>query len=611
MQETAIDYLAEEQEGAIGYRDFLNQEAERDPNGPREYWRKRSVRIERYGEDGHPMTDADFELKWSETEGETDAAKANVFATATTDMVAKGRAFQKLVKTMDGPGIVIPDGFPHPGSTDEMWEAVNDPRGPREYWRELWVGKLAAKDGHILTDAELDAAWDGWKPFDADAFMRRRNEAAEQASHETPDVTAPAGEYFLGDPGYAVEPHENWMHLLESCNYFEKPTGQLPDGTEVIAFSTAYGDGFFPDNHGNEYPVDAGLIGLVPVTPATEAALADTEATAQAHGAPHQFMTRVSFAEPVECTRTGLGLLTFGPYQIDTAGEVDEDGLSTEEHLELANIGKKIAEMMITEDVANTGKLVETVAARGGSDHAELSRLLRRFTELLMTKEAGGDLDDDDDTGFAAVSWTDDDGHAIQAIVTPIEFPFLGTMAAETAAGAAGKMSSQFRDAMAHPGGAREYWRDQMVGKSISDKDGHVMTAEEYDAAWDAAEASAEAEKAELDRLNEEAQRDPRVPKEFWRERVVGIEPWGEDDHPMTDEEFEAEWAEREAELNRTATHVELEEGDYFVGSPDGDLHRCDGEGTSVTIATKVGQADYVWRDHRTKITTPAAKGGR
>jgi hypothetical protein len=207
------------------------------------------------------------------------------------------------------------------------------------------------------------------------------------------------------------------------------------------------------------------------------------------------------------------------------------------------------------------------------------------------------------------VSWTDDDGLAIQAIVTPIEFPFLGTMEAETAAGAAGKMSSQFREAMAHPGGAREYWRDQMVGKSISDKDGHVMTAEEYDAAWDAAEASAEAEKAELDRLNEEAQRDPRGPKEFWRERVVGIEPWGEDDHPMTDEEFEAEWARREAAAPNEA--AELEEGDYFVGSPDGDLHQYEGEGASVTIARKLDGFDYVWRDHRTKITTPAAKGGR
>jgi hypothetical protein len=180
--------------------------------------------------------------------------------------------------------------------------------------------------------------------------------------------------------------------------------------------------------------------------------------------------------------------------------------------------------------------------------------------EERWAKEGTGELDDDelddDEVGFAAVSWTDDDGHAIQAIVTPIEFPFLGTMEGDL--DAPGKMSSRFRDAMAHPGGAREYWRDKMVGKSVSDRDGHVMTSAEYDAAWDAAEAVAAADKAEHDRLNEEAQRDPRGPKEFWRERVVGIEPYGEDDHPMTDEEFEAEWAEREREA-RLADQAEFE----------------------------------------------------
>jgi hypothetical protein len=357
---------------------------------------------------------------------------------------------------------------------------------------------------------------------------------AAEAKSNVDDVTVPAGEYFLGDPSYAIEPHEVWMHLLESCNYFEKPIGQLPDGTEVIAFNTAYGDGYFPDDHGNMYPVDAGLIGLVPVTPATEAALAEQGG----QGYPGPLMTRVSFDEPALCTRTGRGLLTFGPYRVDTAGdELDEDD------------------------------------------------------------EAGAD--------FAAVSLMHGDGHAIQAVVTPIEFPFVGERSEDDVDRAAGEMSSQFDAAMNHPGGPREYWRDKMVGKSISDRDGHVMTSAEYDAAWDAAEAVAEAERIEHDRLNEEAQQDPRGPKEFWRERVVGIETYGEDDHPMTNEEFEAEWAEREAEAQ---TRGEMQEGDYFVGSPDGDLHQYEGEGTSVTIAHKVDGYDYVWRDHRTKITTPAAE---
>jgi hypothetical protein len=172
----------------------------------------------------------------------------------------------------------------------------------KEYYRAAWVGKPNEED--------FEKAWPTIQ-----ARLARVGQAAEEASN-VDDVTAPAGEYFLGDPGYAVKPRKAWMHLLESCNYFEKPTGQLPDGTQVIAFSTAYGDGFFADNFGNMYPVDAALIGLVPVTEATEAALAETEATVHP---PEQHMTRVRFDEPAPCTRQGRGLLTFGSYQIDTA----------------------------------------------------------------------------------------------------------------------------------------------------------------------------------------------------------------------------------------------------------------------------------------------------
>lgn len=35
-------------------------------------------------------------------------------------------------------------------------------------------------------------------------------------------------------------------------------------------------------------------------------------------------------------------------------------------------------------------------------------------------------------------------------------------------------------------------------------------------------------------------------PKEFWRNEMVGNWTYGSDNHPMTNEEFELEWAERE-----------------------------------------------------------------
>ncbi len=50
----------------------------------------------------------------------------------------------------------------------------------------------------------------------------------------------------------------------------------------------------------------------------------------------------------------------------------------------------------------------------------------------------------------------------------------------------------------------------------------------------------------ELDAENAEAERYPLGVKEFWRSRLVGKATYGIDGHPMTDEEFEADWAEGE-----------------------------------------------------------------
>lgn len=76
-------------------------------------------------------------------------------------------------------------------------------------------------------------------------------------------VYVPAGTYVLGDPCYTV-PDEDWDKLLQSCDYFKRPVG-ISGGFEVLAFPTLYGDGVYRDQKGREFPVDAGLIGLVPV----------------------------------------------------------------------------------------------------------------------------------------------------------------------------------------------------------------------------------------------------------------------------------------------------------------------------------------------------------
>lgn len=51
----------------------------------------------------------------------------------------------------------------------------------------------------------------------------------------------------------------------------------------------------------------------------------------------------------------------------------------------------------------------------------------------------------------------------------------------------------------------------------------------------------------ELDAENAEAERYPLGMKEYWRARLVGKATYGADQHPMTDDEFEAEWHESES----------------------------------------------------------------
>lgn len=94
-------------------------------------------------------------------------------------------------------------------------------------------------------------------------------------------ISMPPGDYWVGDNCYAV-PNERWMEWLEAANYesadrFLLAELSLPDHApgwgeqfSVAAVHTAYGDGTYFDQEGRGYPVDAGMIGVVPVEIATE-----------------------------------------------------------------------------------------------------------------------------------------------------------------------------------------------------------------------------------------------------------------------------------------------------------------------------------------------------
>jgi hypothetical protein len=128
------------------------------------------------------------------------------------------------------------------------------------------------------------------------------------------DVVVPAGQYVLGDPCYAV-PDDDWMPLLESCNYFNNPVGHVVDGMQkffVLAFGTKWGDGCYAGSDGKEYPVDAGLIGLVPVE-----MVEDLESHIQ---------NIVTFTKDTVCSYNGSGRLVFGGISIETdPAEEEED----------------------------------------------------------------------------------------------------------------------------------------------------------------------------------------------------------------------------------------------------------------------------------------------
>jgi len=80
-------------------------------------------------------------------------------------------------------------------------------------------------------------------------------------------MTMPAGKYYVGDLCYVM--HECWD---EVCGlFFEGRTDHgcnegefnLKDGRRFVSYNTKWGDGSYYDESGNEYGVDAGLIGCI------------------------------------------------------------------------------------------------------------------------------------------------------------------------------------------------------------------------------------------------------------------------------------------------------------------------------------------------------------
>ena len=87
-------------------------------------------------------------------------------------------------------------------------------------------------------------------------------------------MTMPAGEYYVGDLCYVMSDRwDEFCNITISGNECMNGEFTLSDGVRFASYGTAHGDGLYEDNFGNEYPVDAGLIGCILVSDIAESEL--------------------------------------------------------------------------------------------------------------------------------------------------------------------------------------------------------------------------------------------------------------------------------------------------------------------------------------------------
>jgi hypothetical protein len=72
-------------------------------------------------------------------------------------------------------------------------------------------------------------------------------------------IELPAGTYQIGDLCYLQDEYL-WEQILETQ---EGKLGKLGDGRLFVYMPTAYGDGVYTDNHGEDWYVDSGTIGIL------------------------------------------------------------------------------------------------------------------------------------------------------------------------------------------------------------------------------------------------------------------------------------------------------------------------------------------------------------
>lgn len=141
-----------------------------------------------------------------------------------------------------------------------------------------------------------------------------------------------AGYYYVGDLCYVLD--EEWD---EVCDLFTRGRNDhgcnegeftLKDGRRFVSYNTMYGDGSYEDQYGNDYGVDAGLIGCIRID---DIGLDPATFEGKGDGHPHNGGQIFEFNEDFVCSgrqdqgRDWDGIIRIGDLRIETDPYIPED----------------------------------------------------------------------------------------------------------------------------------------------------------------------------------------------------------------------------------------------------------------------------------------------
>ena len=133
------------------------------------------------------------------------------------------------------------------------------------------------------------------------------------------ELVLPAGQYVIADPCYLIGTgsHEQWLELcrkfffdLDGCDIFEYK------GHKFFCSSTQLGDGYYPDQYGHRYAVDAGLIACIPFV-LCEINSNTRKFISDGNGDGYKYHNIYQFDKPIHCGFDGT-VISIDEIDIDT-----------------------------------------------------------------------------------------------------------------------------------------------------------------------------------------------------------------------------------------------------------------------------------------------------